>query len=49
LLPFDEEHGSLGINGGGFYVVEVLSGMNRKIAEKMFFSHRTGKTVIKNI
>ena len=28
LLPFNEEHRSLGINGGGFNFVESLSGLN---------------------
>src|SRR4029077_11595653 len=33
LLPFNEEHGSLGINSGGFDFVESLSSLNRKVTE----------------
>jgi hypothetical protein len=48
-LPFDEEHRPFGIDGSGFYFVEALSGFDGKIAEKMFFSHRTREAIIKNI
>jgi hypothetical protein len=49
LLPFNEEHRSLGIDGGGFYFVQFLSGNYGKITEKMFFPHRTREAIIKNI
>jgi hypothetical protein len=49
LLPFNEEHRALGINGGGFNFVEALPGLDRKITKKMFLSHRTREAIIKNI
>ena len=49
LLPFNEEHRSLGIDSSGFDFIKALSGVDRQIAEKVFFPHRTSKTIIKNI
>jgi hypothetical protein len=49
LLPFNEEHGSLGINSGGFYIVKSLPSMSGKVTEKVFFPHRAREAVIKNI
>jgi hypothetical protein len=49
LLPFDEEHSSLGINGRRFDFIKALPGVNREIAEEVLFSHRTAKAIIKNI
>jgi hypothetical protein len=49
LLPFNEEGCPLGINGGGSDLVEALYGSVGKIAEEMFFPHRTVKTSSLNI